>query len=97
MIDKKQMTKVLKKAKRIQRDIEDLNMLISSFDDLSYSMSPCPFWMDTDIIPELKEMFGGEVFRHKFFEDGTFSADLDIDGVRFSSDFINTKEWDRYA
>lgn len=97
MIDKKEMAKVLKKAKRIQKNIVELNLLISSIDDLSYSMSPGPFWIDTDIIPELKEMFGGEIYRHRFFDDGTFSADLDIDGVRFSSDFINMKEWERYG
>ena len=97
MIDKKEMAKVLKKAKHIQKEIEELRRLIVEFDDLSYLMDPSSFWIDADCLPELKAKFGGEMFRNKFFEDGTFTADLTIEGVKFRSDFINMKEWERYG
>jgi hypothetical protein len=96
MIDKKTFKKVLAKAKHINKEIEDLRNLLVDVDDLSYFIEPSSFWLSTDILPELKAEYGGDIFREKYFDNGIFSAHLTIDGVRFVTDFIEAKEWEKY-
>lgn len=96
MIDKKIFKKVLTKAKHINKEIQDLRNLLAEDSNYDYFLEPNLFWLDTDIIPELKKEYGGEIERLRFFEDGVFTAYLTIDGVKFRTDFLDGKEWEKY-
>ena len=93
MIDKKLMKRIFAKAKKINREIEDLRKICS--EDIYLFFDPEDFAMDTDALPELKAEYGGQIYRNKW-PDGTFDAFMEVDGVIFHSRFVNSEEWDRY-
>lgn len=94
MIDKKLMKRIFAKAKKINREIEDLKKICS--EDMLLFFTPGDFSMNTDALPELKAEYGGQIYRNKW-PDGTFDAFMEVDGVMFHSNFVNNEEWDRYA
>jgi hypothetical protein len=51
--------------------------------------------MNTDALPELKAEYGGQIYRNKW-PDGTFDAFMEVEGIMFHSNFVNSEEWDRY-
>lgn len=93
MIDKKLMKRIFAKAKKIKREIEDLKKICS--EDMFLFFTPGEFLMFTDALPELKAEYGGQIYRSKW-PDGTFDAFMEVDGILFHSNFVNSEEWDRY-
>lgn len=93
MIDKKLMKRILAKAKKVNKEIEDLKKICS--EDMLLFFAPGDFAMNTDALPELKKEYGGQIYRNKW-PDGTFDAFMEVDGIMFHSNFVNSEEWDRY-
>ncbi len=93
VIDQKLMKKILAKAKKIKREIEDLRKICA--EDMFILFYPGEFEMYTDALPQLKAEYGGQIYRSKY-PNGTFDAFMEVDGIMFHSNFVNSEEWDRY-
>ena len=89
--------KIMTRAKKINALIKEIQDICNKEKSIEEYIDPSPFWLECDCIPQLKKEYGGELFTHKWFDDGTFDADLTIDGVRFSSPFVSEKEREKYV
>ena len=96
-LTKENLTKVIRQAKKIQKEMEILKEYLEPINDTYYAIDPpnMTFW--TDIIPEIKEIMGGTIRTNKSpFGRDEFEASLVVDGVRFVDYRVPMTEKERY-
>lgn len=94
---KRSFRKIMTRAKRINALIKEVQDICNAEKTIEEYIDPSPFWFECDCIPRLKKKYGGKLFTHKWFDDGTFDAELTVDGVNFRTSFISEKEREKYV
>lgn len=97
VLNKEIMTKVIKQSKKIQKEMEKLNQILEPVNDWYRAIDPLPFYLSSDLLPEIKAIMGGTMkVRKCLFQEDSFEAELIVDGVKFRDYCIAAKDRERY-
>ena len=94
-LNKETLGKLIKQAKKVQN--ERLK-LVKVLEPIGWrEITPADFYFQTDLIPEIKMIMGGDLVLYRsLFNETKYEAQLTVDGIQFRNYFINEEEKKRY-
>ena len=97
VLNKEILTKVIKQAKKVQKELEKLNQILEPVNDVYTAIDPLPFYMSSDVLPEIRAIMGGTMkVRKCLFQEGSYEAELIVDGVKFRNYCVAAADKERY-
>lgn len=94
-LNKEILTDLIKQSKKVKKE---WMKLVKVLEPVGWNeLTPSSFYFQTDLIPEIKMIMGGDLILHRaLFSDTKWEAQLTVDGIQFRNYFINEEEKKRY-